>query len=946
MRRRHRAVAVSAGCLSVALLLPALPAVAHEDDEADAAPLAASSFTEDFDALTPALGPSVHETHIPSSTLGWTPTAPSGWTVTNDASMGAKGKSEWRGWTFATPAFWAAAQGGQGREDFSKGSGVIAVADNDEWDDGNTPGEQLYASTLTSPAIAVAGGSTVHVNFDSNYRQTGPQVAALDVSFDGGAPQRLFEYSTAVLGDQVYLQNRTLTQPVAVPQGAASMKLSWVIEKATNDWYWAVDDVSVDAAPRAGAESPLPDPGPQPSDVPDGISSRKVLFIDFDGVRYDKLREYATPNIDALAAKGQIGVGFMQDNALGPTVSGHGHANLLSGVWVDKHHSPDNNFTNPNIEAYPDLLTRLEEVNPGFSTFSTADWKPLNDHLILRPDVKMQQTGASAAATDEQSVADAVEVLGTRDPDAMVVYLHNGDATGHAYTAESPQYKATIEKLDRQVGQLVDAIEAREAASDEDWLILASTDHGFTGYGHGGDQHLTRMIWTLASGGDVPATGTATRQWRQVDIAPTALEHLGVEIDPAWGLEGVPIGTPSSDPFDTVAAQLQGVVDEPAKPADTIGWTKQAPTGWEIDERTPTVGVTEYRGWSFMDGEFWASSEEGQGRGSFVRARDVIAVADPDEWNDLGDPAAGGSRFDSTLYSPWQAVRPGGTVDVSFLQHYRQSTKDAQHAEVVAEFDDGTSQVLWSRDASQGLLFEIDQPVSLSTVAPAGDVGRVRIGWRLSDGGNNGYWAVDAPEIHADAAVAPSISASIAPGALLRGKADVTMTVTGEDLEAFHAQLYTAAGTQVPSVKGYAWAPETDALTLPAVDFSALADGAYTFVFSAKSRNGLRDELKVGVVVDNTRPELAVTVSDGRVALTATDASGLRRAAVNLYDAANAKLLKAIGSTPAATPIGATEWTGDWALPAGLAPGVYTARAAVTDLAGNTRTVTTSVTIP
>ncbi|MRG61125.1 hypothetical protein GE115_14810 [Agromyces sp. CFH 90414] len=940
-----------AGCLGAVLLLPAVPAFAHEGDEAAepaASAPAASAFSEDFDALTTALGPSVHETHIPKSTLGWTPTAPSGWTVSNEASMGVKGKSEWRGWTFATPSFWTAAQGGQGREDFTKGSGVIAVADNDEWDDGNNPGEQLFASTLASPAIPVTGGSTVHVNFDSNYRQTGPQVAALEVSFDGGAPQRLFEYSTAVLGDQVYLQNRTLTQPVAVPQGAASMQVSWVIEQATNDWYWAIDDVSVDAAPRAGAESPLPKPGPQPSDVPAGISDRKVLFIDFDGVRFDKLEEYATPNIDALAAEGQIGVGYMQDNALGPTVSGHGHANLLSGVWVDKHRSPDNNFTNPNIEAYPDFLTRLEQVNPGFSTFSTADWKPLNDHLILRPDVKLQQTGASAAATDAQSVEDAVEVLGTRDPDAMVVYLHNGDATGHAYTAESPQYRTTIETLDQQVGRLVDAIRARATYSEEDWLILASTDHGFTGYGHGGDQHLTRMIWTLASGGDVPATGAATSQWRQVDIAPTVFRHLGVAIDPAWGLEGVPIGTASTDPFDTVAGSLRAVVDEPAKPAYSGGWTKQAPEGWAIDERTPAVGVSEYRGWSFMDGEFWATSEEGQGRGSFVRARDVVAVADPDEWNDLGNPAGSGARFDSTLYSPWQPVRPGGAVDVSFLQHYRHMTAGVpQHAEVVAEFDDGTSQVLWSRDgATQGLLFEVNQPVALSTVAPDGDVSRVRIGWRLSDGGNNGYWAIDAPAIRADAAVAPTVSASIADGALLRGKADVTMTVAGEQLEAFHAQLYTADGSQVPSVKGYQWAPTTDSLTLPAVDFGALADGRYTFVFSAKSRNGLRDELKVGVVVDNSRPELEITVADGRVALVASDAVGLRRAAVNLYDAGNARLLKAVGSTPAATPIATAEWAGDWALPTGLAAGTYTARAAVTDLAGNTRTVTATVTVP
>lgn len=793
-RRTRRAALVTAACLAATAVAVAPPALAHEDDEPTTAQAATTYFSETFDSLTGALQPRVHETHVPVTTLGWTPTAPAGWTVTSDASMAGKGKAEWRGWTFATPSFWAAAQGGQGREQFSRASGVLAVADNDEWDDGNSPGEQLFASTLTSPAIAVTGGSTVHVSFDSSYRQTGPQVAALEVSYDGGAPQRLFEYSTAVLGDQTYLQDRLVSQPVRVPAGVSSMRLSWVVEKATNDWYWAVDDVAVTDVAPAGAEPPLPAPGPQPSDVPDGISDRKVLFIDFDGVRLDKLREYATPNIDALAAKGQIGASYMQDNLLGPTVSGHGHANLLTGVWVDKHRSPDNNFTNPNFGEHPDVLTRLEQVDPGFSTFSTADWVPVNQHLVQDADVEITQKGASAAATDVQSVDDAVEVLATRNPDAMLVYLHNGDATGHAYTAESPQYKTTIETLDRQVGQLVAAVEARDTYDDEDWLIVASTDHGFTGYGHGGDQHLTRKVWVLAAGGDVPVTGTAPREWRQVDVAPTILRHLGVEIDPAWGLDGVPIGTPSTDPFDTVAPSFRGVVDEPAKPQDTAGWTKQTPAGWSIDERT-TDGVAEYRGWSFMTGEFWTTSEEGQGRGSFVRGRDVIAVADPDEWNDKGNPVGAGKRFDSTLWSPWQDVAAGGAVDLTFTHHYRQvASGEPQRAEVVAEYDDGTTQVLWSRDAAQGQVLETSRQVALSTTAPGGDVGQVRIGWRLSDGGNNGYWAVDAPEVHAEA------PAAAAPALAVNARAQC---VNGQAMVAVHAYNRGAATLDVTLTSPY-----------------------------------------------------------------------------------------------------------------------------------------------
>lgn len=725
----------------LAMLYPAVPAAAQDT-------AAAALFTENFDSLTGQLQPRVDETHIPESLLGWTPTAPAGWTVTNLPSIENAGKAEWRGWTFATPEFWTAAQTAQGRENFTKAGGVIAVSDNDEWADAaDVPGsgdDTLYESTLTSPAITVSGKTQVHVNFDSGYRQTQDQVGALDVRFDGGETVRLFEWSTESLGDQYYMENKTVAVPVEVPTGATSMELDFVIEDAHNDWYWAFDNLSVDDAPREGAEPPMPPPPPSPADVPDGISTNKSMFIDFDGVRLDELRNYYTPNIDALIERGSFGVSYMHDNALGPTVSGNGHSNMLTGVWSDKHSVEDNTFTDINIDQYPSYLDRLETANPDFSTFSTLDWTPINTYIIDEPDVKLQQTGAGTKITDQMSTDAAVEALTTRNPDALYVYLHDGDAVGHCCTAESVEYKLAIENLDRRVGELVRAVEARETYAEENWLLIASTDHGFTGTGHGGDQHATRKVWTLAAGGDIPA-GPADREYRQVDVAATLLDHMGVEARPEWGLDGIPIGTPSTDPFDTVKNDLGPAVDEPTKNPDAGGWTKQTPEGWTIDEHTEG-GVTEYRGWSFASGEFWTTSQEGEGRGSFVRGRDVVAVADPDEWSDAGNPVG---PFDSTLYSPWQGVDAGADFDVSFVSHYQQHADSNQHAQVVAEFDDGTQTVLWERGPGDGARFDISAVEKLTATAPEG-VTRVRIGWSLTAESPEtaGYWGVDAPEIN------------------------------------------------------------------------------------------------------------------------------------------------------------------------------------------------------
>lgn len=702
---------------------------------------AATLASESFDGLSSVLTTRTTDTAIPATTVGYTHTPPNGWSVTNASSMAGLGMDEWRGWAFATPSFWTAAQGGQGRENFTKAAGVLAVADNDEWDDRNNPGDQLFASTLTSPAWSVAGKSAVSINYDSSYRQTGPQVAALEVSFDGGPRQRLFSYSTATLGDQVHLENRAVTVRVTVPAGATSMRASWVIEQARNDWYWAIDDVSLTDQPAAGTEPPLPNG----SQVPDGTSLDKVLLVVMDGARYDRMRSISLPSFQSLEAQGSWAPSYIQDTALAGTWSGPGHSSIHTGVWPDKHKVLDNSFSGNALATYQPLFVRLQALRPALSTFSTLDWTPINTYLIGSPDVKLQQPDISdKAATDRASTDAAIAAL-AQNPDVLHVYLHDADHTGHTLGSDSDAYLDALRRVDGQLGRLVAAVKSRPTYAQERWQIIVTTDHGQTGAGHGGDQHTSRLGWILAAGSGLPVG--STRQWRQVDVLPTILKHLGIPIDPAWGLDGTPIGTASTDPFDTVAV-TQGVVDEPAKPSYSGGWSGALPTGWTKTSNTGILGVTEYRGWNLMDAEFWTTSQEGQGRGSFVRSRGAIAVADPDEWNDVGNPVGTGARFDASLRSPWQTVTSGQSVTVDYVSHYKHvaSTTDPQKAQLAAEYSNGASTVLWSADAATGALFDISKPMRLTTTAPTGATS-VRIRWRLYDAGNNGYWAIDAPKV-------------------------------------------------------------------------------------------------------------------------------------------------------------------------------------------------------
>ena len=66
----------------------------------------------------------------------------------------------------------------------------------------------------------------------------------------------------------------------------------------------------------------------------------------------------------------------------------------------------------------------------------------------------------------------------------------------------------------------------------------------------------------------------------------------------------------------------------------------------------PDVGIFEWEGWSFARKDFWINAA-GDRRREFLFGKDTVAVADPDEWNDLGDPATRFGFYDTQLSTPF-----------------------------------------------------------------------------------------------------------------------------------------------------------------------------------------------------------------------------------------------------------------------------------------------------
>ncbi len=292
----------------------------------------------------------------------------------------------------------------------------------------------------------------------------------------------------------------------------------------------------------------------------DADDEYKLLFIGIDGVRSDALQQQmnagAAPNLKDMFDNGL----FTFDSwHLGITSSGPSWSDMLTGVWEDKHGVTSNNYTGSDYNTYPYFPTRVKECRPNAKAVQITSWSPMSsnvyndgwDNKIVPP-------------TDDACTQVAISQLQDVELDILFVHIDDVDGAGHGngFNPAVPAYMNSIAYADLQVGQIIDALEARPNYANEKWVILATTDHGGTGLGHGGNSDDERHIWWVATGHNIPQseiTGVDPGSYQfgtpptdnavaQVpvltDIAVTAIDHLlpdstcMIANQAAWDLDG------------------------------------------------------------------------------------------------------------------------------------------------------------------------------------------------------------------------------------------------------------------------------------------------------------------------------------------------------------------------------------------------------------------------
>ena len=210
---------------------------------------AAQLFSENFDGLE--LGPFVSPSESGGSGTDWTDVPPPGWVRDNGATT-TGGPPEFFGFTFMDVGAWVVTEGNQERSMFTRGTGTVMVSDPDAYDDIGNIEANAYNVLMTTPAVSLANvvANTAVLKFDSSFRPYDAMTATVEVSFDGGTnfTNLLSMNSANVPGGESSLErvDEAVSLPLNNPAGASSALIRFGMSNADNDWWWAVDNVTVE----------------------------------------------------------------------------------------------------------------------------------------------------------------------------------------------------------------------------------------------------------------------------------------------------------------------------------------------------------------------------------------------------------------------------------------------------------------------------------------------------------------------------------------------------------------------------------------------------------------------------------------------------------------------------------------------------------------------------
>jgi len=229
--------------------------------------------------------------------------------------------------------------------------------------------------------------------------------------------------------------------------------------------------------------------------LPDHPAVRRVLLVSIDGLRPDVLLRARAPVLRSLMARGCFTM-WAQTTALAVTLPSH--ASMLTGVSPEKHRILWNTDVPPARLVYPARPTLFELASrAGFTTAMVAGKSKFS--ALAKPGTLRWSFVPETGVISDEAVTDtATRFIALHAPQVLFVHLPAVDTAGHEHGWGSEGQLLAVERADRCVGRLLEAL--RERRLVDSTLVIVSADHGGAGRSHGPGDPRSRFIPWIVTG--------------------------------------------------------------------------------------------------------------------------------------------------------------------------------------------------------------------------------------------------------------------------------------------------------------------------------------------------------------------------------------------------------------------------------------------------------------
>jgi predicted AlkP superfamily pyrophosphatase or phosphodiesterase len=273
--------------------------------------------------------------------------------------------------------------------------------------------------------------------------------------------------------------------------------------------------------------------------------AKHVIFIGLDGWGSYSFEKAEMPNVKKLAEEGAY---TLKKRSVLPSSSAVNWASMFMGAGPEVHGYTEWGSKTPELPSrvigengiFPTVFQLFREKYPEAESGCIYDWDGIK-YLVDTLSLNYHEQSPDYKAVPDGLCKMAVRYVAEKKPAFAAIIFDEPDHVGHQDGHDTPEYYATLTRLDGYIGQIIEAVKA--AGFYDETIFIVTADHGGINKGHGGKTMLEMETPFIICGKNIRRGLVFDESMMQFDIAPTIAAIFELSPPQVW------IGRPMNQVF-------------------------------------------------------------------------------------------------------------------------------------------------------------------------------------------------------------------------------------------------------------------------------------------------------------------------------------------------------------------------------------------------------------